>query len=82
MPEVAGNVFRTTYDRLVAFCCRARVCLFASVRRCFVVRVLSEVVGNVADRLYKPFARKPWLTVYPAHAGVFEPASIWREDEE
>ena len=23
-----------------------------------------------SDRLYKPFARKPWLTVYRAHAGL------------
>ena len=25
---------------------------------------------NLFSRLYKPFARKPWLTVYRAHTGV------------
>ena len=37
---------------------------------CLVVRMLSGIAGNVVDRLYKPFARKPWLTVYRAHAGA------------
>ena len=35
----------------------------------FAGRMLSAVVGNVADSFYKPFARTPWLTVYRAHAG-------------
>ncbi len=59
--------FEQHTNHLVVFCCRVRVCLFAGVRCCLVVRVLSEVVGIVVDRLYKPFARKPWLAVYRAH---------------
>ena len=34
---------------------------------------MSNVIRNwvrARSRLYKPSARKPWLTVYRAHAGV------------
>ena len=36
-----------------------------------------QQIVSVITRLYKPSARKPWLTVYRAHPGSTTPVAKW-----
>ena len=49
------------------------------------VEVSARLHYNARSRLYKPVARKPWLTVYRAHAGSShlggELAEVWESEK-